>query len=111
MVTLQLEKPRWQTYFDQVSKGLVGKQAEIEVNALNLGSQLEAEWVPIYGITYDPKDDIVEMLLEGLDHLVHKPREIYVEQEGTQLISMEVIDQDDVRQVVRLRSPLMLQQP
>lgn len=108
MATVKLEKAAWQRYFDQVSKTLVGKQAEIEIASLNIGDQIEAEWVPLLGISYDPKNDLVEILLEGLDHLVRKPREIYVEQGPLGLASMEVIDTDDVRQIVKLRDPLML---
>lgn len=49
----------------------MGKQAEIEVALLDIGDQIEAEWVPLLGITYDPKDDPVVVLLDGLDHLNH----------------------------------------
>ena len=58
---------------------LEGKRAEIEVVSLRLGDQVEAEWLPLLGIAYDPNDDIVEIALEGLDHLIPNPREIYVE--------------------------------
>jgi hypothetical protein len=108
MATSKLEKAAWQRYFDQVSKTLVGKQAEIEVASLQIGDQIEAEWVPLLGISYDPKSDIVEVLVEGLDHLIQKPVEIYIEQGPAGLASLEVIDADDVRQIVRLRDPLML---
>lgn len=111
MVTSNLDKARWQSYFDQVSKTVTGKQAEIDVNSLKLGSQVEAEWLPFHGITYDPKSDIVEVLLEGLDHLVHHPKEIFVEHDVGEMRSVEIVDQDDVRQIVRLRSPLMLASP
>lgn len=111
MTTAQLDKAEWQTYFDRVSKALTGKQAEIEVDSLQLGSQIEAEWLPLLGISYDPKSDVVEVLLEGLDHLIHRPRTLFVEHEGAGLRSMEVIDGDDVRQIVKLRDPLMLPAP
>jgi hypothetical protein len=109
MATVKLDKGVWQTYFDRISKLVVGKQAEIEVAALNIGDQIEAEWVPLLGITYDPKNDLVEVLVEGLDHLIRHPSDIYVDQEPSGLLtSMEVIDADDVRQIIRLRDPLML---
>jgi hypothetical protein len=50
-------------------------------------------------------------VLEGHDHLIHKPREIYIEGEGLELSSLEVIDADGVRQIVVLRDPLMLPAP
>jgi hypothetical protein len=108
MATVKLDKRAWQTYFDRMSKLVVGKQAEIEVASLKLGDQIEAEWVPLLGIAYDPKNDLVEMLLEGLDHLIRHPRDIYVDQGPAGLTSMEVIAADDVREIIRLRDPIML---
>lgn len=108
MATVKLEKAAWQPYFDQISKTLGGKQAEIEIASLKLGDQIEAEWVPLLGIVYDPKNDLVEVLLEGLDHMIRKPVEIFVEHGPLGLSSMEVIDADDERQIIKLRDPLML---
>ena len=108
MATERLEKAAWQPYFDKISKTLVGKRAEIEIASLKLGDQLEAEWVPLLGIAYDPKNNLVEILLEGLDHLIHKPREIYIDYGPAGLSSLEVIDADDARHIVKLRDPLML---
>lgn len=107
----KLDKPLWQPYFELMSKALLGKSAEIEVASLKLGDQIEAEWTPLLGITYDPKDDLIEVALEGHDHLINKPREVYVEDEGLDLASVEVIDAEDVRQIILLRDPLMLPAP
>ncbi|WFU82523.1 DUF5335 domain-containing protein [Bradyrhizobium sp. CIAT3101] len=107
----KLEKSQWRGYFDLISKALTGKRAEIEVASLNRGDQIEAEWLPFYGISYDPRNDVVALALEGHDHLIHKPREIYIEGEGLVLSSLEVIDADGVRQIVVLRDPLMLPAP
>jgi len=90
---------------------LEGKQAEIEVASLRLGDQIEAEWLPLIGITYDPNDDIVEVALEGLDHLITRPREVYVEDGSNGVSALEVVDADDVKQIIRLRDPLMLPGP
>jgi hypothetical protein len=42
----------------------------------------------LLGISYDPKDDIIEIALEGVDHLIPKPREVYVEENGASRLSM-----------------------
>ena len=76
MTARKLEKTEWRPFLDGLSKLLGPKQAEIEVASLPLGDQVQAEWVPFLGIVYDPKDDIVEVALEGLDHMIPKPREI-----------------------------------
>jgi hypothetical protein len=104
----KIEKKSWGPYFDTMSKALEGQRAEIEVDSLTLGSQIEAEWVPLLGITYDPKSDIVELVMEGLDHMIHHPKEVYAEQDASGLTSIEVIDDDDVHQIVRLHDPLSM---
>lgn len=111
MTTEKLDKASWHAYFDTVSKALTGKRVEIEVQSLALGNQIEADWLPMLGITYEPRSDMLEIVLEGLDHMIRKPAEIYVERGVASLASMEIIDSDGVRQVVRLRDPLMLPAP
>ncbi|RMD61173.1 MAG: hypothetical protein D6826_10590 [Alphaproteobacteria bacterium] len=111
MTTRKLDKSEWMTYCNRVSKGLVGKRAEVEVASLELGDQIVAEWVPILGIVYDPKDDVFEIALEGLDHLIARPREVYVEETAEGLVSLEIVDAEDNRQIVKLKDPLMLPAP
>jgi hypothetical protein len=111
MTTRKLDKKEWHTFFDGVTRMLEGKQAEIEVASLHLGDQVAATWLPLIGITYDPEDDIVEVALEGLDHLIAKPREIYVEGGNEAIAAVEIVDADDVRQIVKLRDPVMLPAP
>jgi hypothetical protein len=107
----KLTKPQWHPFFDNMSKILVGKRAEIETASLKLGDQIEAEWLPLIGIVYDPKDDAIEVALEGVDHLIYKPRDVFVDEEGGILTSFEVTDADGVVQIVKLKEPLMLPAP
>jgi hypothetical protein len=111
MTVRKLERREWRPYLDRVSNGLVGKRAEIEVASLALGSQILAEWLALSGITYDPKDDIVEIALDGVDHLINGPQEIYVDEGPLGVASVEIIDAAGVRQIVKLRNPLMLPAP
>lgn len=111
MATRKLDKKEWRSFFDRFSRTLEGKQAEIEVVSLRLGDQVEADWLPLLGIAYDPNDDIVEVALEGLDHLIRKPREVYVEERAGGLAALEIVDSDDVKQIIKLRDPLMLSAP
>jgi len=57
------------------------------------------------------RDDILEIALEGLDHLIHKPSELYVDEGGDGLLSLEVFDREGDRQIVKLLDPLMLPAP
>jgi Family of unknown function (DUF5335) len=111
MTIRKLEKPEWGPFLDAVSKLLEAKEAEIEVASLDLGDQVLVEWLPLLGITYDPKDDIVEVALDGLDHMIHRPREIYLDNGAQALTSIEVVDANGVRQIVKLKDQLMLPAP
>jgi hypothetical protein len=107
MALEKLDKAAWSGYFGAVSKGLSGRRVEIEVASLRIGDQILASWLPLFGIAYDPKDDVLEIALEGHDHLIHHPREMSVENPiGWSTLS--VIDGDGVLQIVRLRELFLL---
>jgi hypothetical protein len=105
---LEVPQTEWRVFFDRTSKALFGKLAEIEVASLDLGDQIVAEWVPMLGITYEPKDDLLDIALDRSSHLIRHPQEIVVEEAPTGLASIAVIDAEGARQVVRFKEPLML---
>ncbi len=106
MATRELPKSEWQSYFDNVSRQLKAARAELEVASMNLGDQIETEWVSIYGMTYDPKDDLVEFVLEGLDHLIRRPKQIFIDEGAEWLVSVEIVDSDDVQYIAKLKQVL-----
>jgi hypothetical protein len=103
-----IEKSDWAAYCERMTRGLVGKRAEIEVDSLQVGAQIQAKWVPILGVDYDPKDDLFEVALEGLDHLIYRPREVYAEESASGLGLLAVVDGEGTRHLIRFRDPLML---
>ncbi len=104
-------KAEWPHYLDRVTRGLTGLRAEIEVASLDLGDQIEAESVPITGIFYDHKDDLVGITLEGLDHLIRNPQSIYIAESDDGLSAMAVIDRDGTNHLIKLKRPLALPAP
>ena len=104
----QIEKYMWRPFFDSLTKSLAGRSAEVEVASLDLGNQIAAQWTPLIGISYDPRDDIVDVALEGIDHRVRSPRGIFVDFDAGGLVSLAIVDADDVRQLVKLKNPLAL---
>ena len=111
MTIRKLDKRVWHAFFDFISKLLQGKQVEIEVTSLAMGDQVEAEWLPLLGLVYDPKDDLVEVALDHVDHMIPKPREIYVDEGPGGLMSIEIVDTEGTKQIIKLRDPLMLPAP
>ena len=106
-----IKKADWEAYFDLVSRALETKRAEIEVESLDLGDQVESDWLPLLGISYDPEDDIFDVALEGLDHIIYGPREVHAEGGLTDLNAVEIKDRDGTRHLIRLRDTLALPGP
>jgi hypothetical protein len=111
MTIRKLKKSQWRPFFDGISKILEGMRVEIEVASLRLGDQIDAEWLPFLGITYDPKDDIVEVALENVDHMIRKPRDIYVDETAGDFISIAITDAEGTEQIVKVREPVALPPP
>jgi hypothetical protein len=108
MTMTRLPRSEWRSYCDRVSRGLAGAHAEIEVASLALGDRVETSWLPIYGVTYDPRADALEIVLEGVGHTIARPRDLYVERTRRGLVALEIVEEDETRQSVKLREPLRL---
>lgn len=106
-----LDKAKWETYFDNLAKHLGANLVEIEVASMEFGDQIESEWVPLIGIAYDAKDDVIEVAVEGLDHLIQQPREVVIEDNVDGVQWLEITDKNDVRQIIKFRKPQALPAP
>ena len=85
---------------------------QIDRTGWDLGDQIEAEWVPLIGVTYDEKDDLIEVALEDLDHLIRSPRKLFIDYAvGGIVAAIEIVDADGNQQIVRLKDPLALPAP
>jgi hypothetical protein len=105
---LAVPKEQWKSFFEGMSHAVLGKRAEIEVASLDLGDQIVAEWIPLLGITYDSKDDVLDVALDGSDHLIRHPRDILVDEGPVGLSSVAVVDAEGTREIIRLKEPLKL---
>lgn len=103
-----LPKSEWQSYFDHLSRHLSVQQVRIEVSGLSLGNQVAADKLTLLGITYEPKSGLLEVALEGLDHMIHGPEEIFVEESADSLQAMSMVDAEGQRQLIQLSEPLRL---
>ena len=103
-----IAKSDWKPFFDRLARALEDNPAEIEVASLDLGDQLLAEWVPLIGITYDPKGDLFDVALEGLDHMIKQPHEVRTEIGDGRLIAIDIIDREGAHLIVKFRDPVVL---
>ena len=99
----RLRKPEWRSYLDRIARALLGKRVAIEIRSPEFSNEVQAEWLPLLGISYDPKKDILEVAVTGLRHMIRKPQHLIVEENGGELVTLEIIDRDGMSQIVRLR--------
>ena len=112
MTARAIEKAKWEVFCAALSKALEGSQVEVEVASLDLGDQIEKEWAPLIGITYDPNDDIFDIALEDdVDHIINRPQELLADVDDVSINALQITDADGIRHLVRLRDELMLPAP
>ncbi len=81
--------------------------------SLDLGDQVLAEWIPLRGISYDPRDKALFISLgrEGkvsVEHLIRDPREVYVQEETSGISNIGVADKNGNTEIIRFRDLLQL---
>lgn len=111
MKTDKLEPTAWKAYLDDVSSQLEGKQAHVEVASLEIGDQVEAEWLPLFGISYDPRSGHIDIAMQGVNHRIDEPKDLFVVWSDEGPSAMEIVQEDDTKQIVRLRNPIALPPP
>jgi hypothetical protein len=104
MSTRKIEIKEWQRYFDRLSKTLSSSVAKMEVLDSDLGDQTAFDWKPISGISYDPRDQELDVILDELDHRILRPAQIFVQEEGNEVSSIEVIDARNQKQILSLKA-------
>lgn len=108
MATRKLEKTEMKAYFDRVSKVLGTRQVRIEVASLDIGDRIEAEWVGLTSIAYDPNDDALDIRGDHLDHRIANLAGVWVKEGADGLEAVEVERTDGAKEIVRLNEPLFL---
>ncbi|WP_428408401.1 DUF5335 family protein [Hyphococcus sp.] len=111
MKTEQLGQNEWRPFLERLSKVLEGKRATVEVAGLDIGDQIQTKQAAIYGIVYDPKDNLIEVALEGLDHLIRSPRKVDIAYQNGAIEAIHIGDGEGREQIVRFSDPLMLPAP
>ncbi|HXV59794.1 MAG TPA: DUF5335 family protein [Vicinamibacteria bacterium] len=106
--TKQIPRQQWKEYFDRFTKRHLRddlpEAATIELVSAELGAQIGVDAARLLGISYDSKSEALEVLLENLDQLVHKPKEIWVvEDEDGFLPSIEIVRDDGTKEILTVR--------
>ena len=108
MSTKMIDSADWRRYLDEISETITERRADVRITSLKLGSQIQAEGIRLLGIAYDPKDRVLEIALEGLDHLIREPVELHVQEGRTGIESLSVMDGEGNRHIVQLEQPIVM---
>ena len=103
-----ISKSEMRDLFDRMTGELFGARVEVEVESLQLGDRIEAQWLPLLGLSYDPGADAIAIILEGIDITISRPREIYLDGTDNEWTALDIVDADGMQHVVQLRDPLRL---
>jgi hypothetical protein len=117
-VTRQIPRGEWKPFLERFTREHLREPPHtttVEVLSPAMGDQLEARNQRLLGLNYDPKSDVLEVLLEGIDHLVFRPVELWViESEDRFLSTLELVRPDGTRELLHLHrggSPAPLRHP
>jgi hypothetical protein len=102
-------RSEWRRYCDRISKQVAGRRAELDVASLNLGDRVEARWLPLVGVVFDARGDVLEVALDGLGHSIPSPRDIVIEETERGLVALEIVAADQTVETLRFREPLRLE--
>jgi hypothetical protein len=105
--TTRVPTDQLQAYFDKFTKHFLTREStnavDVEVLSADLGEQFAIERAHLYGITYDPKDNALEFELEGGEHRIQKPKEVWTVEELDGFVkAIEVVRDDGTREVARV---------
>ena len=103
-----ISKSEMRDLFDRMTGELSGTRVEVEVESLQLGDRIEAQWVPLLGLSYDPGDDAIAIILEGIDITISRPREIDLDGTDNEWTALDIVDAEGMQHIVQLKGPLKL---
>ena len=107
MSTRALARADWRRYCDGVSKATVGRRVELDVASMELGDHVEARWLPLLGLVFDARGDVLEVALDGVGHSIVSPRKVLLEETERGLVAIEVVGADETVETLRFREPLL----
>ena len=96
------ERSKWRAYCDRLSKHLTTIRSEPVTASLVLNDKVVAEWVPLLGVTYEPKKDLFAIMLQELEHRIPSPRTLYMDEGPSGVAALEIIDAVGLRHSLAL---------
>jgi hypothetical protein len=105
--TTRVPNDQLKTYFDEFTRHFLLREStnavDVEILSPDRGDQFVAAGAHLFGITYDPKDNALEFEIEGGDHRVTKPKEVWTAEEFDGFVkAIEIVKDDGTREVAHV---------
>lgn len=111
--TEEIPPEKWSEYFDDLSRRLDGPTVTVEIDGADIGAQIAAERVRLAGISYDHKDDVVVIGLDGpsgspeqYERMVSAPTRIFVASSDDGTTAIDVEDAEGQKTILRIEGSL-----
>jgi len=101
-----LKRIEWKPFCDRISKALRGSSVELEVVSLSIGDRFVSRWVPLIGLAYDSRADVLQIALQNVDHAIESPQALWIDETPRGLVAIEIAAGESRNEVLRLREPL-----
>lgn len=106
--TRQIPREEWQQYFDAFTRrhlGETGGVVTLEALSDTIGDQVLASGAHLIGLSYDPHDGAIDALLEGDDHRVFQPQEVWVLEGDHEdvIATFEFVHADGMKEILRVQ--------
>lgn len=107
--TKQLKVEEWKSYFDAFTREHLRPEATgiatIQAVSPEIGDQTLAENARLLGISYDPHGKTLDVLLEGEDHMVFRPSEVWVLEGDREdcIATFELVRDDGVKEILQVQ--------
>lgn len=107
--TRRIPRNEWETFFHDFTRAhlrdSIPETVTAEVLSPRLGDQTAINNARLLGLTFDARSKTFDVLLNGADHLIFRPVEIWiVEDEPNGFVStIEFVRSDGVKEILHLR--------
>jgi hypothetical protein len=108
MSNKKLQESEYEGYFNSLSKGMKDEAAEIEVMAVSIMDRELTDWIPFFGISYDPSEKTISIISEFIDHHIKNPTEITVQEGDKGVESIEINGGDGYTHRIKFKNPIAL---
>ena len=96
MLNHHLDRAEWGAFFDGLSRHVADTPSYATARVFTIrpgeveGEQEEA-WRRLVGVTWEPREDTITVALDGLDHRIERPNDVWADEPTPRLVRRFVV--------------------